>query len=86
LIITGFFMASRFSNPPDPYGLGGVVRQGSLLLIPILIGAVLIWWGRGLSILYLLSLVIVLWGLAAVLWGPEWGCLPHPGEACLFAA
>jgi hypothetical protein len=60
LIITGFFMASRITNPSDPYGLGGVV---------------------------LLSLTLVLTGLAVALWGPEWGCVPdQPGELCLSVA
>jgi len=87
LVISGFAMASRFTNPGYPYGLRGVVRQGGLLLIPILIGAALIWWGRRLSILYLLSLTLVLTGLAVALWGPEWGCVPdQPGELCYLVA
>jgi hypothetical protein len=83
LVACGFVMALRFTKPGWPYGLSGVVDQGGLLFFFILFGAALIWWGRGLSILYLLGLTLVLYGLAVVLWGPEWGC--YPGEVCLFA-
>jgi hypothetical protein len=83
VVISGFAMASRFTRPGYPYGLYDVVRQGGLLFIPILIGAALIWWGRRLSILYLLGFTLVLYGLAVVLWRPEWGC--YPGEVCLDA-
>ncbi|HEY3211471.1 MAG TPA: hypothetical protein VGL18_17085 [Actinomycetota bacterium] len=85
-VISGFAMASRLSNPRYPQnGFQGVERQASLL-IPILIGAVLIWWGRGFSILYLFSLALVLGGLAVALWGPEWGPACRPHEACLAVA
>ena len=72
-----------FTRPGYPYGLQGVMRQGVLLFIPILIGAVLIWWDRRLSNFYLWGLTLVLYVLAVVLWGPEWGC--YPGEVCLDA-
>lgn len=84
LVISGFAMASRFTRPGYPYGLEGVMRQGVLLFIPILIGAVLIWWDRRLSNFYLWGLTLVLYVPAVVLWGPEWGC--YPGELCLDAA
>ena len=86
LIIVGFSIASRLSNPRYPQnGFRGVERQASLL-IPILMGAVLVWWGRSLSVPYLSSLALVLGGLAVALWGPEWGPGCQINEVCLAVA
>jgi hypothetical protein len=86
LVGSGFTIASSLSNARYPeHGFEGVVRKASLL-IPILIGAALIWLGRRRSILCLFSMALVLGGLAVALWGPEWepGC--RVNEVCIAIA
>jgi hypothetical protein len=60
-----------------------MARQGSFPVLLTSVGSLLIWWGRGRSILYLFSLTLLLGALAVALWGPEWRCVAdQPGEAC----
>jgi hypothetical protein len=86
LVGSGFAMASSLSNARYPeHGFEDVVRKSSLL-IPILIGATLIWLGRRWSILCLFSMALVLGGLAVALWGPEWGPGCRVAEFCIAIA
>ena len=76
LVFAGLAWASALGNPRYPQDdFNGVMRQ-TALLVPIMSGAALVWWGANLTGPYLVSLDFALVGLAFALWGPEWGCGP----------